>query len=417
MNAPPLPDGALAGLRIVDLTHALAGPFCTMVLADLGADVLKVEPLHGDGTRHMGPYRPDDELRAFGGYFNSVNRNKRSIALDLERPEGKAILGALLADADVLVENYRAGVMDRFGFSFEALHAQFPRLVYAAIRGFGDPRTGDLSLPESPYADWPAFDVVAQAMGGLTGVNGPDADHPMAAGTPLGDMGPAMFTAVGILAAVRYAERTGRGQFLDVAMYDGVLAFCERIVYMYSYSGVVARPQGGGNPQIVPFDSFRTKDGWVSIAAPGERHWGYLCDIMGRPELREDPEYKTNAARVQRIAEVRALVATWTRSHTTAEVLDLLGGIVPCGPINTVVDILADPHVARRQMIAEVEQPGSARPVLIANSPVKMTETPGRVRRRGPLLGEHTREVLATLGYEAARIDALIAAGAIKAAD
>jgi crotonobetainyl-CoA:carnitine CoA-transferase CaiB-like acyl-CoA transferase len=408
--------GALDGLTIVDLTHALAGPYCTMVLADLGADVLKVEPLHGDGTRMMGPYRADDELRAYGGYFASVNRNKRSIALDLHSEDGRAVLRRLIAGADVLVENFRAGVMERLGFAYETLHAEQPRLVYAAIRGFGDPRTGDHNAPESPYAAWPAFDVVAQAMGGITGITGPDADHPMNAGAPVGDLGPALFAAVGILAAVRHAEHSGRGRFLDVAMYDGVLALCERMVYMRSYSGVVATPSGAGNPQICPFDAFRSADGWVTIAAPGERHWGYLCDIMGRPELKEDDRYRTNAARVPRANEVRALVNAWTMSLPTAAIIDLLGGIVPCGPINNIDAIMADPHVARRQMIAEVEQPGSARLAQIAGSPVKMTETPGSVRERAPLLGEHTRAVLGTLGYANEQIEALIAAGAVGAA-
>jgi crotonobetainyl-CoA:carnitine CoA-transferase CaiB-like acyl-CoA transferase len=405
-----LESGALAGLKIVDLTQALAGPFCTMVLADLGADVLKVEPLHGDGTRGVGPFLPEDHLRAYGGYFNSVNRNKRSIALDLQTPLSKEVLERLIARADVLVENFRAGVMDRLGFSFEMLHARYPRLVYACVRGFGDPRTGDPALPPSPYADWPAYDVVAQAMGGLSGITGPDADHPMHAGAPVGDIGPALFAAVGILAAVRHAERTGRGQLVDVAMYDGVLAFCERIVYLHSYSGIVARPVGATNPQLCPFDIFPTADGFVTIAAPNERHWGYLCDIMGQPELRDDPLYATNAARLQRAEEVRAIVRTWTLAHTTRAVVDLLGGIVPCGPINTIEDILADPHVARRQMIAEVEQPGSTRRVRIAASPIKMTETPGTVRHRAPLLGEHTRAVLADLGYSEAEITGMIEA-------
>lgn len=414
MSDVPSPPGALAGLKVVDLTHALAGPYCTMVLADLGADVLKVEPLHGDGTRLMGPFAPDDEIRAFGGYFNSVNRNKRSIALNLQQPEGKAILRKLIAGADVLVENYRAGVMDRLGFSYETLHEEFPRLVYACVRGFGDPRTGNTAEPESPYAHWPAFDVVAQAMGGLTGVTGPGPEQPMNAGAPMGDLGPALFAAVGILAAVRHAEHTGRGQLVDVAMYDGVLALCERIIYLHSYSGVVAGPMGAGNPQICPFDAFPTRDGWVTIAAPGERHWGYLCDIMGRPDLREDAGYATNAARVQRAEEVRGIVRTWTTSLTTAEIVDLLGGIVPCGPINTVENILADPHVARREMIARVEQPGSGRQVAIANSPVKMTETPGMVRARAPLLGEHTADVLHGLGYGDAELASLREHGDVR---
>lgn len=405
--------GPLAGLKVVDLTHALAGPYCTMVLADLGADVLKVEPLHGDGSRIMGPWLADDQLRAFGGYFQSVNRNKRSISLNLKEAAAQEILRRLIAGADVVVENFRVGVMERLGFSYESLHNQYPRLVYACIRGFGDERTGDASLPQSPYATWPAFDVVAQAMGGLTGVTGPDRDHPMNAGAPVGDMGPALFAAVGILAAVRHAEHTGDGQMVDVAMYDAVLALCERIVYLQSYLGEVAGPVGATNPQICPFDAFPTRDGWVTIAAPGERHWGLLCDLMAEHDLARDPRFASNAQRVVHASEVREIVALWTRARSTREVMEALGGMVPCGPINSVTDIMADPHVARREMIATVDHPGSATKVRIAATPIKLTETSAGVRHRAPILGEHTGEVLANLGYSADDVKALRERGVI----
>jgi len=411
VTLPGLAAGALEGLRVIDLTHALSGPFCTMLLADLGADVLKVEPLHGDGTRRMGPFARGDETKLFGGYFHSVNRNKRSLALDLTREDGRAVLLRLLENADVLVENYREGVMDRFGLSFEALHARFPKLVYACIRGFGDGRTGDVSLPPSPYANWPAFDVVAQAMGGLTGVTGPGPQQPMNAGAPMGDLAPALYLALGIVSAVRHSERTGQGQLVDVAMYDAVLAVCERIVYLYSFSGVVAQPQGAGNPQLVPFDAFPTSDGWVSIAAPGPRHWELLCDLMGEHDLARDERYAANADRVARAAEVRELIGGWTRKHSTREVQDLLGGIVPCGPVHTSADIFADPHVARRQMLATVEQPGAPGPVTIVNSPIKMTSSGTGVRRRAPLLGEHTDEAMTAAGFAPADIAALRASG------
>lgn len=406
-------NGALDGIRVVDLTHALAGPFSTMLLADQGADVLKVEPLHGDGTRKMGPYAPDDELKLFGGYFHSVNRNKRSIALDLKHPRAPEVLDRILADADVLVENYREGVMDRFGLPYEVLHERHPKLVYACIRGFGDRHTGNQDLPASPYAEWPAFDVVAQAMGGLTGVTGPDAQHPMNAGAPVGDLVPGLFMALGIVSAVHHAQKTGQGQLVDVAMYDGVLAICERIVYLNSYVGHVAKPVGASNPQLCPFDAFPTKDGWVTIAAPGERHWGYLCDLMGQHDLARDPRYSTNVDRVARAGEVRAIVSAWTLRHTTKEVEHALGGLVPCGPIHTSADIFADPHVARREMLVEVEHPGMPRPAVIVNTPIKMTETPGGIRHRAPLLGEHTDDVLAAAGYSAEEIQALREARAV----
>ena len=406
-------SGALDGVRVVDLTHALAGPFSTMLLADQGADVLKIEPLHGDGTRKMGPYAPDDELKLFGGYFHSVNRNKRSIALDLKHPRAPEVLGRILENADVLVENYREGVMDRFGLPYEVLHERHPKLVYACIRGFGDRHTGNQELPASPYADWPAFDVVAQAMGGLTGVTGPDSQHPMNAGAPIGDLAPGLFMALGIVSAVLHASKTGEGQLVDVAMYDGVLAICERIVYLNSYVGHVAKPVGATNPQLVPFDAFPTKDGWVSIAAPGERHWMLLCDLMGQHDLANDPRYAANVDRVARADEVRTIISAWTLRHTTKEVEHTLGGLVPCGPIHTSADIFADPHVARREMLVEVEHPGMKRPAIIVNTPIKMTETPGGIRMRAPLLGEHTEEVLAAAGYSAAEVTALREARAI----
>lgn len=400
--------GALSGLKIVDFTHALAGPFCTMVLADLGADVLKVEPPYGDGTRRIGPFHPSDMTRAYGGYFQSVNRNKRSIAIDLRRPEGREVLFRLLDGADALVENFRAGTMDRLGLSFESLHARYPRLVYAAIRGFGDPRTG-----ASPYTGRASFDIVAQAYGGLVGITGPGPGRPLKTGGPVGDVVPALFAAVGILAAVLRARETGEGQFVDVALYDGVLALCERIVYQFSYGGEVPEPEGNGHPLLCPFDLFPARDGWVAIAAPGDRHWQYLCDLMGRPELKEDERFSTSQARVARCNEVRQIISAWTSLRTKHEIVQLLGDLVPCGPVNNVRDIFSDLHVERRQMLVEVEQPGLPSPVVIAGPPIKMTATPSRVRHRAPLLGEHTDEVLRQLGYSNAEIARLRDAGAV----
>ena len=387
--------GPLADVRVVDLTSAMAGPYCTMVLADLGAEVIKVEaPGAGDITRQAGPFAPDDRLRAFGGYFQSVNRNKKAIAVDLKQEEGREILRRLVAVSDVLVENFRAGVMERLGLDYETLRAVNPRLVYAAIRGFGDPRTG-----KSPYADWPAYDVVAQAMGGIMSMTGPDPDHPIKAGGGVGDTVPGLMAAIGILAALHHARRTGEGQFLDVAMYDGILAICERIVYMYSYAGVVTRPQGNRHSLFCPFELFPTRDGWVAICAPADHQWRELCAAMGRPELADDSRFATNAARVEHCEEVRRLVTDWTSARTKAEVVAALGGRVPCGPVQDAAEIFADPHVRAREMLVELEHPGCGRPRAVAGVPVKLTLTPGSVRHRAPLLGEHTAQVLLSLGY------------------
>jgi crotonobetainyl-CoA:carnitine CoA-transferase CaiB-like acyl-CoA transferase len=386
-------SGPLAGLRVVDLTVMLSGPYCTMLLADLGADVVKVEPPKGDLTRYAGPFRDDDELHAYGGYFHSINRNKRSIVLDLKDERGRAVLERLAAGADVLVENFRPGVMDRFGLSYEHLRERNERLVYASIRGFGDPRTG-----ESPYVDWPAFDVTAQAMGGFMGITGTEDGEPLKAGPGIGDIFPAALAALGIVSAVRHAALTGVGQYVDVAMYDGVLALCERIVYQHSYAGEVPAPQGNTHPLLCPFDVFATSDGWVSIAAPTDNHWRALCETMGRPELADDERYRTNYERAQHAGEVRAAVREWTSARSSDDVLRALGGRVPVAPVNRVDDIFADPHVHAREMLVEVEQPGSARPVTLAGSAIKLTETPAGVRRRAPLLGEHTDEILAEVG-------------------
>ena len=311
--------GPLAGLRVVDLTQVLSGPFCTMLLADLGADVVKVEPPTGDVARLWGPHlAPADDAGepatdSYGGYFASVNRNKRGICLDLTTDDGRGALLDLLVGADVLVENFRVGVMDRFGLSYELLHARFPKLVYACIRGFGDPRTG-----ASPYADWPAFDIIAQAMGGIMGVTGSDADHPVKVGPGVGDIFPAALAAVGLLAAVRHAEATGSGQLVDVAMYDSVLALTERIVYQHSITGSSPGPQGNTHPLLCPYGVVRTNDGFVTVATPSDHQWRRLAAILGRPELGTDARFATNAARLAHSAEVYDAVEEWSRRRSTA---------------------------------------------------------------------------------------------------
>lgn len=394
--------GALAGLRVVDLTQMLAGPYCTMLLADQGADVVKIEPIEGDPTRHFGPFRADDGDHHFGGYFQSTNRNKRSVGLDLKSPDGKALFRRMAKDADVVVENFRAGVMDRLGIGYESLAADNPRLVYAAIRGFGDPRTG-----ASPYVNRPAFDVVAQAMGGAMGITGPDAATPMKIGPGIGDIFPAALSAFGIMAAVHHARRTGQGQFVDVAMYDGILAMCERLVYQYSYTGKSPVPEGNQHPILCPFGVFRAKDGMVTIGCPRDSFWAELVAAMGRPELAADPKFRSNNDRLAHAGETVGIVEAWTSGLTKAEIARALDGRVPFGPVNTAADIYADPHVAARGMLVEVDHPGSATPVTIASTPVRMTATPGGVTRRAPLAGEDTDEVLAALGLGEAEIAAL----------
>jgi crotonobetainyl-CoA:carnitine CoA-transferase CaiB-like acyl-CoA transferase len=396
VTAVPLaerPTGPLTGVRIIDATQALAGPFCTMLLADLGADVVKVEPPAGDMTRYGGPFTREDGERAYGGYFASINRNKRSVVLDLKSDDGRSALLRLVDGADAFVENSKAGVMEGLGIGYEVLRDRNPRLVYAAIRGFGDPRTGT-----SPYLDWPAFDVVAQAMGGIVGITGTAEGETFRCGPSIGDIYPATVTALGIAAALLHASRNGEGQFLDVAMYDAVLALCEAIVYRYSYTGQVSHPTGNGHPALSPFDLFPTAEGACAVAAPTDKHWALLCEAIGRPDLVEDERTRTNRERVANAPFVRAAISAWTTARPTAEVVATLGGRVPAGPVQTADAIFDDPHVEARGMLVEVPQPDGSRPVVLPASPIKLTATPAGVYRRPPRLGEHTGEVLAEVG-------------------
>jgi len=394
--------GALDGVRIVDLTQMLAGPFCTMLLADQGAEVIKVEPLDGDHTRIIGPYHVDDKLKAFGGYFASVNRNKKSIAIDLKKPEGRELVMKLCEGADAVVENYRGGVMDRLGLSYEALRARNPKLVYATIRGFGDPRTG-----KSPYSDFPAYDVISQAMGGIMAITGPDKDTPMKVGPGVGDIIPAITSAFGIVSAVFRAHKTGKGQFVDVGMVDAILAVCERIMHQHSFAQSLPVPEGNHHPLLCPFGMFPAKDGFVTIAAHADQHFPILCRLIDRAEMATDPTNLTvHDRRANQEANIAA-VSAFTRQRTKQELLKHLGGQVPFSPVYNVRDIVADPHFAAREMLPWVPHPGLDHEVQIAGVAVKMTETPGKVRHRAPLLGEHTDEYLKSIGCSASDIDRL----------
>ena len=387
--------GPLAGLRILDVTQALSGPYCTMMLADLGADVIKIEPPTGDMTRNAGPFTAEDTERAYGGYFASINRGKRSIVLDLKDANDRELFLGLVRTADALVENSRAGVMDRLGLGYETLSAINERLVYTAIRGFGDPRSG-----ESPYVDWPAFDIVAQAMGGLVSVTGSVDGTVMKAGPSIGDIYSGALATIGVLAALVSALRSGKGQFVDVAMVDAVLSLCEGAVYQYDYTGTVPAPTGNGHPIIAPFDIYPTLDGYCGIAAGQEKLFHTLCERMGRPEIAIDQRFAEFHTRVANRVALNDEVSGWTRTKTTAEVVDLLGGDVPVGPVNTMADVFSDPHFAMRNMVVEMEQPDGSRPVHVAGQPIKMSRDSTGVRSRPPKLDEHREQILHEAGLQ-----------------
>lgn len=406
-----VPDGALRGLRVLDLTHALAGSFCSQLLADHGADVIKVEPPEGDFFRRVGPFLEDDEQRSFGGLFQACNRNKRSVAINLKDEQGRALLEQLVLGADALVENYRAGVLERIGLGYESLHVLKPSLVYTSIRGFGDRAGG-----ASPYMNWPAFDIVAQAMGGWMGITGEDAEHPVKVGGGAGDTVSGLFAAFGTMAALWHARATGEGQYVDVAMTDSILALSELVVSQYSYRGVSPQPMGNGIPGMSLFGTIRARDGMIAIAACHDPQFRVLCELIGRTDLLADPRFTDEEGRWKHDAALRIEVEAFTRLHTKEELKALFGEKVPFSPIYTAAEIFADSHFSIREMLPKVEQPGSSRSVAVPGVPVKLSRTPGAVRHRAPLLGEHTRAVLAEIGLSNLRIDELAEAGAIRLA-
>ena len=388
----PSPTGPLQGMRILDCTQAIAGPWSTMMLGDLGADVIKVEAPRGDLQRPMAPYTREDQERSYGGSFSTYNRNKRGIVLDLTDVNDRAKFLDLVESADAVVENMRAGVMDGLGLGWETLRERNPRLVYGAIRGFGDPRTG-----ESPHAEWPAYDVIAQAMGGLVAQNGNGPNDRVQVGPFIGDIYPGTIGAMGVLAALFHAQRTGEGQFVDVAMVDSIMALAEMGVMRYSYLGRPDTPPSGNrNDFAVPFDVFETKDGSMAIAAPTDKHWQELATAMGHPEWGLDEDKATIRARVLNREPIDQALTEWARQRKNNEILDLIGGKVPCGPVNLPGDLFSDQHVQAREMLVAVDQP-SGRPIVQVASPIKMTATPTGVHRRAPRLGEHTDEVLSEI--------------------
>lgn len=376
-------QGVLSGLRVLDLSRMLSGPYCTMMLADHGAEVIKIESKNGDTSRSNGPFRDDDPNKEWAGYFVSLNRSKKSVQLDLKSEEGKQSFLELCKTADVVVENFRPGVMERLGLSYETLAEINPRLVYAAIRGFGDPRSG-----ESPYQNWPSYDVVAQAMGGIMGLTGPDANSPTKVGPGIGDIFTGMMMSFGIMAALRQVDTTGRGQFVDVAMYDAMMSLCERAIYQYDFDGTIPGPQGNGHPLLALFGLFPAKDGQVALGIVDDSFWRALTGVMNMQDLRDDARFASIGARSANSKVLNAIVAEWTTQFSKAELKDLLGGVVPFGPLNSIQDIFADPQVSARGMLTEVAHPvEGAKPWTVAANPVHFSNAPTPAALTPPRLG------------------------------
>jgi crotonobetainyl-CoA:carnitine CoA-transferase CaiB-like acyl-CoA transferase len=389
--------GPLEDLTIIDCTRALAGPFGAGLLADMGARVIKVEPPSGDGYRNIPPFLPDhakphEELDAgtdFGAPFAAVNRNKRSVCLDLKNEADKTVFLQLCDQADAVLENLRAGVMDRLGLGYEVIAERNPKIVYACVRGFGDPRTG-----ESPYAHWPSLDAAAQSFGGLVHAN----DGLV---TPaIADIFPGTLMALGVVSAIHSAQRSGRGQFLDVGMYDAMLAFQKSAVAQYGFTG---KPNPAGLQRamtLYPFDLFPAKDGRIAIAVGQPRHWDLLCAAMERPDLMDDERSFSNEARLANVGWVEEQICGWTRNLSRRDIMIKLDGAIPVGPVQTMEDVYIDPHVSARGMLETCEPAGDNPPISLAASPIKFLDTPTSLYQRPPNLGEHNAEVLAEFGIE-----------------
>ncbi len=392
----------LSGVRVLDLSRVLAGPYCSMILADLGAEVIKVEmPGRGDDSRAFPPF-----LRGESLYYINLNRGKRSITLNLKHPEGRRIFLELVKRSDVLLENFRPGTMERLGLGYEDLKKVNPRLIYAAISGFG--RTG-------PYSHRAAYDIIAQAMGGLLSVTGWPDSPPTRVGTAIGDILAALFCCIGILAALWVREKTGRGQLIDVAMVDSVFASLENIPQRYLVEGVVPGRIGNRYEFVYPYDSFRALDGWVIIGVANDRIWRRFLEASGLKHLARDGKFNTNPDRVKHHEELRREIEAWTSSISVSEIVELLNRHgVPAAPIYTVKDIVEDEHIAvAREMIVALNQPGLGM-VKLMGSPIKMSETRPGPRGPAPELGGDTEEVLRELlGLSAEEVERLREIGAL----
>ncbi len=397
--------GPLAGLKVVDLTHVMAGPTCTLMLADMGAEVIKIEKIpRGDDSRHMLPPKVGDEAAS----FLMMNRNKRGMALDLKTAGGKTILRRLIASADVLVENFAPGSLERLGFAYEDLRKDHPGLIYCSLSGFG--RTG-------PYKERRGFDLVAQAMSGIMSFTGSGPDGPpLKSGAPLSDITAGILGAMGILAAYVHRLKTGEGQWVETSLFEAALVQTYWQSAIALATGVAPRAMGSAHPLNAPYQAFEAADGWIVVGGANQTNWLRVLDAIGAPELAADPRFKDGAGRMGHLAELEAELAPRFRAKPAQHWLDALDREgVPCGPVYDMLQALGDPQTAAREMVVEVEHTTLGR-VKTLGLPVKFSHTPGKVRAGAPLFGEHTREVLAEHGFSRDEIAAFEREGAVVAA-
>jgi crotonobetainyl-CoA:carnitine CoA-transferase CaiB-like acyl-CoA transferase len=393
--------GALQGLKVVELAQIMAGPTCGLMLADMGADVIKVEKFPGgDDARN---YR-EPSINGEPAAFMMLNRNKRSLAVNLKTPGGLEIVKRLLADADVVIENYRKGALDKLGLGYDALSAHNPRLVYCAVSGYG--RTG-------PYADKGGFDLIAQGFSGIMSITGEPGGPPAKAGTSIADINAGILAALGIVTALLSRTTTGRGQLVETSLMEAAIQQTYWQSAAFFATGVNPGPTGSAHILTAPYQAYATQDGWINIGGANQTNWERIAKVIGRPELIADARFLTNSDRMRHIAELTALVAAQLRERPSAAWLrDFEAAGVPAGPVNQIGDMLADPQVAARDMVIEVDHPRAGRTQALG-MPLKFSEGGGEMTRPAPLLGQHSREILGQFGYSAQEIAALAQAGAI----
>ena len=391
---------ALSGIRVLDVTQVMAGPYCAMLLCDMGADVIKVEPPAGDSTRRMAGARGGDSPG-----FNAVNRGKRGIVVDIKHERGPQVVARLASTADVLIENYRPGAMARAGLGYEQLRAVNPRLVYASISGYG--QTG-------PHGGRGGFDLVAQGVSGIMSVTGEPDGPPVKAGVPLTDLGASLFAVAGILAALHDRQRTDAGQHVDTSLVEAGVALSVWEATEYLSSGRVPQPLGSAHRMSAPYQALECADGYITVGAANDRLFARLSTLLGHPEWVADPQFANDTARVanrRALADrIEQVTRTRSRQHWLAR-FEAEG--IPCGPINTYADVLADEQVTAREMVVETDHPTLGR-LRTLGTPLKLSRTPLVTGRPAPLLGEHTTEVLGEAGYSEAEVAELRAAGAVR---
>ncbi|WP_211364729.1 CaiB/BaiF CoA transferase family protein [Roseospira marina] len=401
--------GPLAGLRVLDLSRVLAGPFCTQLLGDLGADILKVErPGTGDDTRAWGPpflTDRDGQPTRESAYYASINRNKRSLAVDITRPQGQALIRQLAAQSDILVENFKVGGLAKYGLAYDDLKEACPGLIYCSITGFG--QTG-------PYAPRAGYDYLAQGMGGMMSLTGPPDGDPVKVGNANADQMTGMYAAVAILAALHHRTATGEGQHIDANLLDSQIAWLTYQAQNWLVSGEAPKRHGNAHPNIVPYDTFPAADGHLILAVGNDGQFRRFCAVAGRPDLATDPRFVTNADRIAHrealTAILRPLIATRPRDAWLAD-LEAVG--VPSGPVNSIPDVFADPHVQARGMTVDMARPDSDTPLTLIANPLRLSKTPPSYRRPPPGIGRDTAAILDELGLTEAEQTALIDGGVV----